>query len=283
MQNYRAIKKLYGLRSTIVHGAATGVNLYTACEDLQNKAITNLGDKVVIFHGDDDEDVPLTSSQKYKSDNTTLKIIKGVGHGFGVEDDEDLDFPETKEIHKGTGVFVHPNVKIGKNVRIGHCSCVGYGDPADGDIIIEDDVIIGAFCVIHFGATLKQGVELDHYCKVGIEAKIGKHTKILYGKHIYDEASIGANCIIGGHVADRTIIEDNVTYMGEIAHSHRDASLNWDTTVEGSPVIYKGSVVGVNALIIGPRKIGPCAYVGAGEIVRTDVGEGMFLSKDANE
>lgn len=64
------------------------------------KSLKNLGDKIVIFHGDNDEDVPLTSSQKYKSEKTVLNIIKGVGHGFGVDDDENLDFPETKEIHK---------------------------------------------------------------------------------------------------------------------------------------------------------------------------------------
>lgn len=179
----------------------------------------------------------------------------------------------------GTGIFVHEKVKIGKNVTIGHCSCIGFGDPDDGEIIIGDNVTIGAFCVIHFGAVLREGVVLDHYCKIGVETKIGKQTRILYGKHVYNEAIIGENCIIGGHVADRTIIEDNVTYMGEIAHSHRNARLDWDETVEPSPIIYKGSFVGVNALIIGGRKIGPCAYVGAGEVVRTDVGEGIALMK----
>ncbi|MGI8582355.1 MAG: alpha/beta hydrolase family protein [Chitinophagaceae bacterium] len=64
------------------------------------KALQSLGNKIVIFHGDNDEDVPLTSSKKYKSETTDLEIIKGVGHGFGVEDDEDLDFPETKQIHR---------------------------------------------------------------------------------------------------------------------------------------------------------------------------------------
>ncbi|MGI8582354.1 MAG: hypothetical protein ACR2KX_09155 [Chitinophagaceae bacterium] len=177
----------------------------------------------------------------------------------------------------GTGIYVHEKVRIGKNVKIGHCSCIGYGDPEDGEIIIEDNVSIGAFCIIHFGAIIKKDVFLDHYCKIGIEVQIGKRTKILYGKHIYDEAVIGDNCIIGGHVADRTIIEDNVIYLGEIAHSHRNANLDWDETIEASPTIFKGSVVGVNALIIGGRKIGPCAYIGAGEIVRTDVGEGMAL------
>jgi dienelactone hydrolase len=64
-------------------------------------AIQKLGNRVVIFHGDNDEDVPLASTNKYKSSSTEIEIIKGVGHGFGVDGDEDLDFPETKEIHKG--------------------------------------------------------------------------------------------------------------------------------------------------------------------------------------
>jgi UDP-3-O-[3-hydroxymyristoyl] glucosamine N-acyltransferase len=179
----------------------------------------------------------------------------------------------------GSGIYVHEKVKIGKNVKIGHCSCIGYGDPDDGVIIIEDNVTISAFCVIHFGASIQKGVFLDHYCKIGVNATIGKNTQILYGKQVYDKAEIGENCIIGGNVADRTIIEDNVTYLGEIAHSHRNATLDWDETEEPSPIIYQGSVVGVNALIIGGRKIGPCAYVGAGEIVRTDVGAGIALMK----
>lgn len=179
----------------------------------------------------------------------------------------------------GTGIFVHEKVKIGKNVTIGHCSCIGFGNPDDGEIIIEDNVTIGAFCVIHFGAVIKKSVSIEHNCVIGIEAEIGKYTKILSGKEVTYQAKIGENCIIGGHVADRTIIEDNVTYMGDIAHSHRNARLDWDETIEPSPIIYKGSVVGVNALIIGGRKIGPCAYVGAGEVVRTDIGKGIALMK----
>jgi pimeloyl-ACP methyl ester carboxylesterase len=63
-------------------------------------ALQNLGNRVVIFHGNDDEDVPLASSRKYKSKDTQLEIIPNVGHGFGVEGDEDLDFPETKSVHR---------------------------------------------------------------------------------------------------------------------------------------------------------------------------------------
>lgn len=62
--------------------------------------IKELAGKITIFHGDADEDVPLASSKKYIRKETKLVVIKNVGHGFGVEDDEDLDFPETKVIHK---------------------------------------------------------------------------------------------------------------------------------------------------------------------------------------
>jgi esterase/lipase len=63
------------------------------------KSLQDLGDKVTIFHGKDDEDVPIESSIKYKSSKTKLIKIDKVGHGFGIEIDEDLTHPETKKIH----------------------------------------------------------------------------------------------------------------------------------------------------------------------------------------
>ena len=175
----------------------------------------------------------------------------------------------------GTGIFVHEKVKIGKNVTIGHCSCVGFGDPEDGEIIIEDGVTIGAFCVIHFGTVIKEAAYIDHRCVIGIEAEIGKKTQVLSGKEVSWKAKVGDNCVIGGNVADRTVIEDDVTYLGEIVHSHRDASRDWDTTEEVSPVIKKGSFIGANALLIDVKTIGPCSYVGSGEKLKYSLEEGM--------
>lgn len=63
-------------------------------------SLQQLGNKVMIFHGKDDEDVPLESSEKFKSSKNGLTIIDGVGHGFGIDIDEDLTHPETKKIHK---------------------------------------------------------------------------------------------------------------------------------------------------------------------------------------
>jgi acetyltransferase-like isoleucine patch superfamily enzyme len=76
---------------------------------------------------------------------------------------------------------------------------------------------------------------------------------------------------------DRTVVEDNVTFQGNTAHSHTDATADWDETEEPSPVIKSGSVVGVQAFLIGGITVGPRAYIAAGERVTCDVSEEMVL------
>lgn len=95
----KQLKKKGFVNSSGIHFGRGLINELKYVNGIQ--ALQNLGSKVVIFHGNEDEDVPLTSSKKYKSSESLLEIIPKVGHGFGVEDDEDLDFPETKEIHRG--------------------------------------------------------------------------------------------------------------------------------------------------------------------------------------
>ena len=68
---------------------------------------------VLIFHGDNDDDVPITSSEQYCKPNgkCELFVIKGGGHGFGVPDDEDLTFPETKANHQKVYLEIHKRLK----------------------------------------------------------------------------------------------------------------------------------------------------------------------------
>ena len=56
----------------------------------------------LILHGDADSIVPYASSQRSVTLNERCKLVNipGTDHGFGVEDDEDLSSPETKEKHQ---------------------------------------------------------------------------------------------------------------------------------------------------------------------------------------
>lgn len=175
--------------------------------------------------------------------------------------------------------FVHRAVLFEGDASIGFNSCVGHGEVEQGGTRIGDGVRIGAFCVIEHGACIGPGVEIDHYCRISRGATIGAGTRILYGAQVFDDVQVGTNCIVAGDLVDRTILEDEVTFQGNTAHLHNDPTGDWDTTEEPSPIVKRGSVVGIDALVIGGISIGPHAYVAAGEMVRTDVGKEMVLLK----
>ncbi len=65
------------------------------------QALPRLDRDVLIVHGDADSIVPYESSQRFVSLNPRARLVNipGTDHGFGVEGDEDLTSPETKEKH----------------------------------------------------------------------------------------------------------------------------------------------------------------------------------------
>ncbi len=173
--------------------------------------------------------------------------------------------------------WIDPDVIFVGSAHIGFSSCVGYGAKTDEPAYIGDGVRIGAFCVIEHGVHIEGDVEIDHYCRIASGVRIGAKTRILYGAQVFNDVKIGRNCIIGGDLVDRTIVGDEVTYQGNTAHSHRDPTGDWDETEEPSPVIESGSVVAIGALLVGPVRVGPRAYVTAGEVVKCDVPEETVL------
>ena len=172
---------------------------------------------------------------------------------------------------------VHPTTSFDGKACVGFCSYVGYEATETEPVRVGAGVRIGAFCLIEGDVHLEACVEVDHYCRISCGTRIGTGTRVLYRAQIFDQVSIGKNCIIAGELVDRTVVEDGVRFQGETAHSHRDATGDWDDTVEPSPIIKRGSVVGVGAFLIGGITIGPRAFVAAGERVTCDVPEGMVL------
>jgi len=150
---------------------------------------------------------------------------------------------------------IHPSavinydcVEIGKNVRIGPNSSIGFegfgfeGDgngvyhrfPHIGKVIIGDDVEIGANTCIDRGA-------LD-------DTIIGDGTKIDNLVHVAHNVRIGKNCMI---IA--------LTCLG------------------GGVIIEDGAYVGIGASIRNQRKIGEKAFIGMGAVVVKDVDPGVTV------
>lgn len=139
----------------------------------------------------------------------------------------------------GNNVILHPNVKLYAGTRIGN-NCVihsgtvigsdGFGFAPQGDgtyktipqlgnVIIEDDVTIGANTVIDcatlFGDStiIRQGVKLDNLIQIAHNVEIGKNTVIAAQAGISGSSRVGENCMIAGQVgiAGHLVIANNTS------------------------------------------------------------------------
>lgn len=140
------------------------------------------------------------------------------------------------------GVKVYEGCKIGDNCIL-HANVVigsdGFGFaptqdgsykkiPQTGNVVIEDNVEIGANTVIDratMGSTIiHKGTKLDNLIQVAHNVEIGANTVIAAQTGIAGSAKVGSNCQIGGQVgisghitiADKTSIGAQAGIMGSI-------------------------------------------------------------------
>ena len=181
-----------------------------------------------------------------------------------------------KNVTIGNNVKIYPNCFIGDNVTIGdnciffagvkiyseteignncnfHSGCVvgsdGFGFaptedgtfskiPQIGNVIIEDDVEIGANTTIDratLGTTLiRKGVKLDNHIQVAHNVEIGENTVIAAQTGIAGSTKIGNNCLIGGQVgiAGHITIGNNVRVQAQsgVGKNVKDGEI-----LQGSP------------------------------------------------
>lgn len=162
---------------------------------------------------------PFVASQKAISDDVS------VGAGSVIMPNVFIG----RQVSIGKNCVIHPNVSlldytvIGDNVVIQAGTVIGsdafyYNSKKNrenwykkmqscGNVVIEDDVEIGAGCTIDRGVTA--------------ETRIGKGTKMDNMVHIGHDTSVGRNCLFAAQVgiAGGTIIEDGVTLWGQVGVS----------------------------------------------------------------
>lgn len=134
-----------------------------------------------------------------------------------------------EQVRIGDNCIIHPNVtilpytEIGNNVVIQAGTVIGsdafyYNTKKNrevwykrmqscGNVVIEDDVEIGAGCTIDRGVTAS--------------TRIGRGTKMDNMVHIGHDTQVGKNCLFAAQVgiAGATVIEDGVTLWGQVGVS----------------------------------------------------------------
>ncbi|WP_276134148.1 UDP-3-O-(3-hydroxymyristoyl)glucosamine N-acyltransferase [Polluticoccus soli] len=160
-----------------------------------------------------------------------------------------------------SGVKVYNDCHLGNRVTI-HSGTIVGGDgfgfapqkdgtykkvPQIGNVIIEDDVEIGANTTIDratMGSTvIRKGVKLDNLIQIAHNVEIGENTVIAAQTGVSGSTKIGRNCIIGGQVGmvGHIQIADGTRINAQSGLS-KSVTIN-NTALTGSPAFeYKSSL-----------------------------------------
>jgi len=160
----------------------------------------------------------------------------------------------------GSGTLIHPNVTIYHHSSLGQ-NCIihsgtvigsdGYGFAhtrtgehvkiyQNGNVVIEDDVEIGANCVVDravFGTTyVRQGTKLDNLIQIAHNCDVGAHTLMASQVGLAGSTTTGRNVVMGGQsgTAGHLHIGDFVTVA---AKGGVTKSLESGKTYAGFPAI----------------------------------------------
>lgn len=173
-------------------------------------------------------------------------------------------------------VDLHPTASIAETAVIGgRYRRLLEGTWKDrGEITsIGESVEIGHYCIVGQGARVGARAVLEDYVRVAGGATIGEDVLLVDRADVGVGARIGNSSVVGGFLAERSVVGRDCRVFGKLLHRTLDPSLPWDSDAarEDSPVVGDGAFIGRDAMLLGPVQIGNRAYVTAGAIVLGDV------------
>jgi len=148
-----------------------------------------------------------------------------IGDGVTIGDNA-LIYPGVRIYHDciiGHDVIIHANAVIGSD---------GFGFapredgsyrkiPQTGNVIIEDDVEIGAGTTVDratMGSTIvRQGVKIDNLCQIAHNVEVGDNSVMAALSGIAGSAKVGKGCVFGGQsgIAGHLTIADKTTLAAQ--------------------------------------------------------------------
>lgn len=194
-------------------------------------------------------------------------------------------------------------MRVARIVRIGKCKVDRSAEICGGAIIgkpfrrlldesqetpnttiVAQNVYIGYGSIVGAGSEIGDGTIIDDQCVVESRVVIGRETLIIYRAQVCNGARIGNKCVIGGLVAERTVVGDNCRVFGKIVHSQHNPLLGWDddNAMEDSATIKDGAFIGFGAVVVGNITIGRKVYVCVNAVVSKDVPD-LHIASGINE
>lgn len=175
-------------------------------------------------------------------------------------------------------IDVRGRLIVGANVFI-DVGCV-----FEGDVVLADNVTIGAYSVIR-NSQLGMGVQVETFCHiedahVESECNLGPYARLRPGANLKEGARVGNFCEVKKSVIGKGSKVNHLTYIGDTTIGEGanigagTITCNYDGVNKYRTEIGDGAFIGSNSSLVAPVSVGKNATIAAGSVVTKAVAEG---------
>ncbi|MDX1418898.1 MAG: acyltransferase [Rubricoccaceae bacterium] len=212
-----------------------------------------------------------------------------IGHFCVIADD--VVVGEGCEI--GHHVVLHPGTRVGSGVRIDDHATVGkqpMRSPASATTAagerppaqIGDRCLIGTGAVVYAGCTLGERVLVADLATIREEVEIGDYTIVGRGAAVENQCTVGRHCKLetNAYVTAYSVLEDRVFVAPGVLMSNDNFMGRTEERKKHfkGAVVRKGARLGVGAVLLPGKEVGPDAVVAAGAVLTRDAEGGTIYA-----
>jgi bifunctional UDP-N-acetylglucosamine pyrophosphorylase/glucosamine-1-phosphate N-acetyltransferase len=182
---------------------------------------------------------------------------------------------------------VRGTLSCGRDVSI-DVNCV-----FEGDVVLADNVTIGANCVIR-NASIGAGTRVDAFSHIdgatlGAHAVIGPYARLRPGAQLADETHVGNFVEVKNATIGHGSKANHLTYIGDADIGARvnigagTITCNYDGANKFRTVIGDDVFVGSDTQFVAPVRVGRGVTIAAGTTVWKDVADGQLVLNDKTQ
>ena len=209
------------------------------------------------------------------------------------------------DVSVAPGAIIHDGVRIGADTSIGSCAVLMSGATVGrdcvieagaiiakqprlrpgssarsehqlGELVLESGVTVCSGAVVYAGSRIGTGAIIGDQAQVRERVTIGAGTVVGRGSSVDFAAVVGERVLIqtGVYVTGGCVVEDDV-FLGPGVLTTNDDTMGRHLRGAGlrAPMFRRACRVGGGAVIVPGVEIGAEAFVAAGAVVTSDVGE----------
>lgn len=184
-------------------------------------------------------------------------------------------------------IDIRGTLECGRDIEI-DVGCV-----FEGRVVLEDNVRIGAYCVLK-DTTVRRGTELLPFCHtegadVGEDSRIGPYSRLRPGAKLAGENHIGNFVEIKKSVVGSQSKINHLSYVGDAEVGARvnigagTITCNYDGVNKFKTVIGDDAFIGTDTQLIAPVTVGAGATIGAGTTLVRNAPEGKLTLSRAKQ